>query len=177
MPACGQLLRHLTTGFGQAYGVRWTPPACPHPPTHNGGCVSPESDHYQPKEGDRAPAPLARAGTDEHRKAPNRWAIPEHRSGPYRLDAPMVCQGRKWIRIMRAAPRQAGRRAERLRRSLHSCLPSPASARTGDARGSDARRGTARRSLDIRTLCGPRAAAGAGVALRRTTGSRLACGW
>src|SRR3954466_15769379 len=32
MPACGQLLRHLTTGFGQPCGVRWTPPGCPHLP-------------------------------------------------------------------------------------------------------------------------------------------------
>ena len=39
MPACGQLLRHLTTGFGQPCGVRWTPPGCPHHPTHDGGCV------------------------------------------------------------------------------------------------------------------------------------------
>src|SRR5437899_1985542 len=55
MPACGQLLRHLTTGFGQPCGVRWTPPGCPHHPTHDGGCVSPASNQYsQSKEDDRS---------------------------------------------------------------------------------------------------------------------------
>src|SRR6266851_3241695 len=38
-PACGQLLRHLTTGFGQPYGVRWTPPGCPLAPSHDDGGV------------------------------------------------------------------------------------------------------------------------------------------
>jgi hypothetical protein len=31
------------------------------------------------------PSPSRRAGTGQHRQPPNRWAIPEHRSGPYRL--------------------------------------------------------------------------------------------
>src|SRR5579859_2525713 len=53
MPACGQLLRHLTTGFGQPCGVRWTPPGCPHHPTHDGGCVSPASYQSQPIKGGR----------------------------------------------------------------------------------------------------------------------------
>src|SRR6266511_1716839 len=31
------------------------------------------------------PSPSRRPGAGEHRQPPNRWAIPEHRSGPYRL--------------------------------------------------------------------------------------------
>src|SRR6266700_745 len=33
-------------------GVRWTPPGCPHPPAHDGGCVSPESNQFQPIKGE-----------------------------------------------------------------------------------------------------------------------------
>src|SRR6266536_5355020 len=31
------------------------------------------------------PSPSRPPGAGEHRQPPNRWAIPEHRSGPYRL--------------------------------------------------------------------------------------------
>src|SRR5712691_13063359 len=47
-PACGQLLRHLTTGFGQPYGVRWTPPGCPLAPSHDDGGVPPGTYQSQP---------------------------------------------------------------------------------------------------------------------------------
>src|SRR5713101_895300 len=52
MPACGQLLRHLTTGFGQPCGVRWTPPACPLAPSHDGGGVPPGPYQSQPIKGE-----------------------------------------------------------------------------------------------------------------------------
>src|SRR6266567_8847242 len=90
-PACGQLLRHLTTGFGQPYGVRWTPPGCPlapPPTTTTAACLQVPINHNQSKETrpqDLTPSPSRRAGTGEHRQPPNRWAIPEYRSGPYRL--------------------------------------------------------------------------------------------
>ncbi len=85
-PACGQLLRHLTTGFGQPYGVRWTPPGCPLAPSHDdGGVLQLRINHINQKERDdlrQLPvAEPALANID----SPDRWAIPEYRSGPYRL--------------------------------------------------------------------------------------------
>src|SRR5712691_7470916 len=48
-PACGQ----LTTGFGQPYGVRWTPPGCPLAPSHDdGGVLQLRINQPQPKERD-----------------------------------------------------------------------------------------------------------------------------
>jgi hypothetical protein len=86
MPVCGQLLRHLTTDFGQPCGVRWTPPGCPHPPSHDGGCVSPESNQFQPFKGETTYSthqlPIWHWRTS---RGPDRWAIPKYRSGPYRL--------------------------------------------------------------------------------------------
>src|SRR5216683_643270 len=58
------------------------------PPTTTAACLQVPINHNQSKERrpqDLTPSPSRRAGTGEHRQPPNRWAIPEHRSGPYRL--------------------------------------------------------------------------------------------
>src|SRR6266853_2853548 len=72
MPACGQLLRHLTTGFGQPCGVRWTPSACPLAPSHDGGGVPPATYQSQPIKGettcDLLQATVAEPATGEHRQ-------------------------------------------------------------------------------------------------------------
>src|SRR6266567_1016450 len=59
-PACGQLLRHLTTGFGQPYGVRWTPPGCPLAPSHyDGGVLQPRINHITRRRDDVRQPPVA----------------------------------------------------------------------------------------------------------------------
>src|SRR5256885_171932 len=58
------------------------------PPTTTAACLQVPINHNQSKETrpqDLTPSPSRRAGTGEHRQPPNRWAIPEYRSGPYRL--------------------------------------------------------------------------------------------
>src|SRR5712692_1290805 len=58
------------------------------PPTTAAACLQEPINHNQSKERrpqDLIPSPSRRAGTGEHRQPPNRWAIPERQSGPYRL--------------------------------------------------------------------------------------------
>src|SRR5258708_13839147 len=59
-PACGQLLWHLTTGFGQPYGVRWTPPGCPLAPSHyDGSLIQPRLNHITQRRDDVRQPPVA----------------------------------------------------------------------------------------------------------------------
>src|SRR5438128_10381373 len=76
-PACGQLLRHLTTGFGQLCGVRWTPPGCPLAPTHDCDWVWPESNQSLPIKGEHLLHTQSAESALVKITAPYRWAIPE----------------------------------------------------------------------------------------------------
>src|SRR5207302_6327437 len=74
------------------------------PPTTTAACLQVPINHNESK-GETtsrpAPSPSRRAGTGEHRQPPNRWAIPEHQSGPYRLVKSR--QGRQLFRASLAA--------------------------------------------------------------------------